>query len=1027
MMAVDLVASTEILQEIGEERVYDLLQHVLAVAKQSVITNGGVVIDTAGDGLLAAFGAPRALENASFQACKAASMFQSEIEKDATALAQRFGVRPEFRIGIAGGNVMVVQVSSDEVKVVGDPVNLAARLQAKAAPREILLSEDIWRETEGFLQTIDRGLVDIKGFAETVQVHSLVAIAPVRSRFEGTQRGGFSALVSREAELEQVVSDLDARCGPNIVGIVGLAGIGKSRLLFEVIATLPDGRPVYVGQCAPTGQAGFAPIYDMIRQASPASPDADFGAVLIDLHAAFPTVCDADLITSVAGPADEKVDTLTRALQERDALLAILRGLYRVQAAVFVIEDVHWIDTATHDLIDLLKDDPVPLIVTCRPTTIPAWLADLKQTKLELQRLSSADIRTIVEARFTQTVSPQLADVIAIKSEGIPLIAEEIARALEQANALVMGSDGLDVKDGDHTFLTGNLQQLVLSRVDRLPSAQKELLQIASAIGRGFAADVLMAAAGTKNVDLILSAMAGLVEPQIKGHWRFSHALIRDAVYAGLLSGQRTGIHYQVAVAIETLRPNAPESASQLAYHFTNANVPAKAVAYLIASAELQLGVYAVVDADQSLERAMQMIEADPSVITDDQLGLMAATWLQALDAAAKHARSEEIASRILPRLEGVGYTPNLGKARTLAAMALTHRTDYRTAKDLSLQTLHEAETAGDALGAAWAKVTLMRVYDETFWEPIETIERLAKEIAPVAEATGDRYLGMTALYLLSAAYRSFGSRIRALEVADEIANVAKTHNDRRAQAYAQWSRAIIYSVEGNPEASYDIVKSTVREAIPGTADHLVSTCIEIFGLCFFRPVAEVRAKLAEIRAHVGVLGDHNLIHSMDWVAAMLAFKNGNLVLGWKLINALIDELNRRGNINILRQAYILRSEIVLSIAGLIDLGAEAPPDRPVFAKDRPGLADVLLFARLKLTAKRKATADLNRYIAIHPVRVGTHYARAQIGLGLIAMSNKDHAKARKLLIIGRDIAVIEGMPLLLKRADHALNAMPTQ
>jgi class 3 adenylate cyclase len=1025
MMAVDMVDFTQILQEIGAESVYALLQHVLTRARNSVEAHGGYVIDTAGDGLLAAFGAPRALENASLQACKAAWTFHQDIAAELPALAKRFGTTPQFRTGIAGGNVMVVQVSAYEVKVVGDSVNLAARLQANAAPDQILLSEDIRRETDGFLQTRDQGQAVIKGYADPVVHHSLVAIAALRSRFEGAQRGGGgTAFVSRKTELDQVIADLDALSGPNIVAIIGAPGIGKSRLLYEVLANLPTDRPVYVGQCAPTGQAGFGPIYDIIRQASPAPPDASFAAVLNDLHVAHPQICDASMITSVAAPADEKTDMLTRALQERDALLAILRGLYRLKAAVFVIEDVHWIDSATHDLIDLLKDDPVPMIITCRPTMQPVWIGDLDRTTLTLGPLSHPDIKMIVQAGFTQPLSPALADEIATKAEGNPLIAEEIARALHEGDALSTGPDGLELKDGNHTVLTGNLQQLVLSRVDSLPDAQKAILQVAAAIGRDFSTDVLMAATGQIDIDSVLAGMLGLIERHDQGQWRFAHALIRDAVYAGLLSGQRAEIHYKIAVALEGIGENSSDSTSLLAYHFTHANVPTKAVPYLTKSAQIQLSVYAVEEADQSLEQAMQLIEADPQIISDDALGSMAATWFRILDISTKHARSKSVADRILPRLEALEYTSDLGKARTLSAMALTHLRDYPTAHSRCHQTLRDAQVAGDALGVAWAKVTLMRIYEETYWEPIETVERLAAEVAPVAAATGDRHLAMTSLYLLSSIYRSSGSRIRALNVANQIADAAKTQNDRRARAFAQWSRALIFTVEGNPEATFASVTVSKRDAIPGTADHFASVCIELFAISFLHPVDDVRAKLHPLRAKVWDLGDYNLIHSLDWIEAVLAFKNGNLALGWRLINLLIEDVNDKGNINLIRQAYILRSEILLTIAGLIDPDAEAPPDRPVFAKDKPGLADVMLFLRLKLTAKRRATADLKHYIAIHPVQAGAHYARAQIGLGLIAMARNDRQTAENLLRKGYEIAVAEGLLLLQARAEDGLKRL---
>ncbi len=1020
MLAVDMVDFTRILQQLGDERVFALLEHVLAMAKAQVTAHGGQVIDTAGDGFLAAFGAPRALENASLQACKAAWAFQQGIAGDVDALHAKFGVAPQFRSGIAGGNVMVIKGRDQDVKVVGDSVNLAARLQAIADPGCIVLSEDIRRETDGFLQTSDLGPQPVKGYRVAVLVHQMDGVTAPRSRFEGARHSAAPAFVSREVELDQI---LDAQSSAGISAIIGPPGIGKSRLLFEVIGRMKD-RPVFVGQCAPMGQVGFAPIYDIIRQASSVGAEPDFTVALDALHKSQPEICDPALIAQAIQPKDDHTDPLTRVLQERDALMAILRGLSRLNGAVFVIEDVHWIDTATHDLIGLLKDDPVPLIATSRPTHLPVWIDPNAPTTFNLQPLKQADIRSIVETGFARAISPAMADDIAQKSEGNPLIAVEIARALRQGDALHDGPDGLEIKGDSHDYLTGNLQQMVLSRVDRLPENQKAMLQVAAAIGRDFPTDILNAATEQDDCTSDLDQMVGLVEATSGGGWRFAHALIRDAVYAGLLTGAKAGIHHRIAIAIEQSPTKVTERTSQLAYHFVQAGVPPRAVHYLIKSAKLQLATYALEEADQNLEQAMQMIEADPTVIDDMALGEMAATWFHVLDISVQHNRSRAIATRIFPRLEKAGYTPDLGKARTSHAMALTHLRDYETALKLAKTTLTDAGIAGDALGAAWAKVVLMRIYEETNWEPLETVERLAAEVEPVAVAAGDRFLAMTALYLLSSIYRSSGRRVRALAVADTIADAARTQNDRRALSFAQWSRALVYTVEGNPEATYRAVKVSMRDAIPGTADYYASTCIEVFAHSFMYPVADVRKRLHPLRARVWELGDYNLIHSLDWIEVVLAVKNGNLALGWRLINALIKDVDAKGNMNLIRQTYILRSEILLAIAGLIDPDAEAPEGRPVFAKDKPGIADIALFVQLKLTAKRRAAADLKTFTTNLGGPRGAHFARAQIGLGLIALSNREHKRAETLLKEGLEIANAEGMALLMKRAEDALRKL---
>ena len=1014
-MSVDMVGSTQILQEIGQEKAFGLIQAVLALAGQAIKAHGGYVIDTAGDGVLAAFGAPQALENAPLQACRAAIAFREDISAKRSEFETTFGLFPQFRTGIAGGNVMVVEVGADQVKVVGDSVNLAARLQAKAAPGQIVLSDDILREVDGYVQATSLGIVSIKGFSDQIQHHSMDAMTTVRSRFEGLQRRGLTAFISRETELAQVLRRLTDQDEPQIIGVIGPAGIGKSRLIYEVMEKLPASRPIFIGQCAPTGQTTFGPLQNMVRQASSASADASFGDVLTALLEVYPTLCDPDLITSFLSPAEEALDPLNRVLRERDALLAVLRGLYRETQAVFVLEDAHWVDEATRDLISILVDAPVPMIVSSRPNSAPRWLHDTNT--LTLPPLAHTDIQSIAEARLVQSVARPLAEMIAEKSEGIPLIAEEIARALQQSGALQDRGDGLEIIDEKQSLLTGNLQQLVLSRVDRLPALHKQLLQCAAVIGRDFATATLVQASGMQNASRDLKEMIGLVEPFGEKSWRFTHALIRDAVYAGLLTEQRSALHAEIGSVLEAQHGTAP----QLAYHFAEAGNPEKAVTYFIKTAEGQLGSYALAEADRSLEHAMELIEASADVISDQDFAHMAELWLRITNNTAHYDRSRQIAERMFPRLDRMPYSTDVAIARMFEAMAMTHRRDYVGSLEITKATLRAAEKADDSLGAGWAKVVLMRIYEETHWESLKTVEALAAEILPVARAHGDGFLSMTAYYLLSTVYRSAGRRADAVRIADELEASALENKDRRAGAFAQWARAVIHAGDGNPEATLATVLLNKDAAIPGTADHLASTCIELSARVFLEPIDQVKEDLETLQRDLIARDDFNLVHSMNWVEFIMLVRHGELAKAWRLLNWLDKDTTAKGNVNYVRQVAISKTELLLAIAGLTDPDSEEPSERPRFPKARPKIADIWMFLKLRVIAKREAAKQFAIYHDIQPGRAGSHDIRAKIGLGLLAKAKKDHATAKQLLREGLAEATAQNMKVLQRRAEGGL------
>ncbi|SEW42818.1 Predicted ATPase [Cognatiyoonia koreensis] len=1009
ILSTDMVGSTRITQEIGNEKVYELLQHVLGLVREEVEAHGGHVVDTAGDGILAAFGAPRALENASVQVCAAANAFRRRLNAERQTLAKRFGVIPSFRTGIAGGNAMIAHENDDSIKVVGDPVIQATRLQTIAGPGDVLVTLDIQREIDGFATTTDLGFQPIKGFDDPVHIHALGEMLEAITRFDGTRRRGMVGFVSRKKELDQAVSSVLSQERPRILLVSGVAGVGKSRLVHEVVAKVPDDRTVCFGQCIPTGQTPFGPIYEILRQVIGHAGPPD--AVLRKLT----DYCDAENLRVVLDP---KTDALTRALQEREILTEILRQLSKQKAIIFVIEDIHWIDSASNDLLAGLACEPLPLIVTARPTYAAEWARDDGVSKVVLSPLSDSEIGEIVVARFASPVSPELNGLVARKSEGIPLIAEEIIRALKSGSQLVETPDGLGLGEGETGFVTGNLQHLVLARVDRLSASQKAALQLASVIGRDFSTSLLKKAMNT-HVDL--AGLGDIVEQKDDDHFRFVHALIRDAVYGSLLSSERRMAHGRVAQALESLADT--ETFARLADHFTQAENAAKAVKYLVQAAQQSLQSYALRDVDILLEQAMQYIEADPTLIEPESFASLAMTWIRALDQLGSFGQVLDVGTRLLPHLQthSLGHEANM--VRNLSAIALTHTRDYAAAEQLAQKVLAEAETTHDALGAAWAKLALLRTYEETYWRPPDWIIDLADQIIPVAEAENDTHLAMMTLYQKSAVYRSSGRRRLALETADKIASYSRTHNDRRGRSYALWARALVSIVEGTPEQAYQTVQDGRKHVIPGSADAVVVNMVELYCRIFRDPPSVMKPLLERYRAAVIGRPDYNLIHSADLSLILIAFKERRLADGWRMINQIMPEIAHSGNVNMWRQYLHLRAELLLILAGLVDPELENPTPNGPFETKKPGMRDAITFAFLRLRWKKIAERDLHKAIALDPLKCGAHFARAHIGLGLIAKSRGRTSDAIKHLETGYQSAAEEGLTLLLCRAERALSS----
>ncbi|MEM9707658.1 MAG: AAA family ATPase [Pseudomonadota bacterium] len=1017
ILSADMVGFTDTARRIGPEKAYDLLDRVMSLVSERIGAEGGHVIDTAGDGLLAAFGAPEAIENASLRACRAGLSIQEALEREKSEFEMDFDAAPQLRIALAGGNALVAMAPLGGVKLVGDPINLAARLQAEAAPGTVLLNTTIQDETAGHVDTESLGTFMLKGFDEPVPGYRLTGLTEGATLFEAAANRGQGRFVSRKADLARLIDVVGSEARTAIV--TGPPGIGKSRLAFEALADLETRHAIYAGQCAQSGgRVAYAPLMDCLRQAAGTAPRASRKETLSAVTDRFPGIVGSDELNRFLDQHSEQFDPLERSLADREFLVRIFSGLANA-GGILVVEDVHWVDASTGSVLAALAERALPMILTCRPDFAASWFQHPNVTLIELSALEDQDIQAIAEDRLRGTLSPGLAAFFASKSDGVPLVAEEIVRALDQGARLRQSDDGLTLSEPDGTILTGNLEQLVLSRIEHLSPDQKATLRMAATIGRDFSEDLLEAALGRSPGLTEMAAQPGLLEPAGPGECRFAHALIRDAVYEGLLSTHRKSAHLAVAEAMG--KTDGAENFAALASHYLASPHPERATKPLLEAARESLRAADMLDVDARLETAYGFVAADPDLLNDADYRSLAVSWLRALELIGDFTRLEAIGEKLMPRMMRGPYSPELGIFQTLMAIALCHTRDYREAQALAERTQREAEAHGDTWGAAWSKVPLMRIYDETGWKGWQEIEVLAGEIAPVAEARGDNHLAMSARYLLCSGYRSSGFRGKALEVADEIKRFSETHNERRAAGYSRWARAMIYAIEGNPEAARSVLEDGRSEAIPGSADERVSDGIALFSAALLDAPGAVRPKVERLRAESRALGDLNITNGMEYVRALIEIRAGRLAMAWRLLTDNIPILEREENTNFIRQFYVTRAEVSLAVLKLIDPSAEAPPGRTQPQKSRPSISDIARFFSLKLFGKDWAERDYLACLNYERSDQGAHFARCHIGLGLIAGARNDHRKAKYHLETGLRAAEEEDLKLLAARARKSL------
>ena len=470
-----------------------------------------------------------------------------------------------------------------------------------------------------------------------------------------------------------------------------------------------------------------------------------------------------------------------------------------------------------------------------------------------------------------EQVPDELALLVDSRAEGNPLFVEETLRFLRAGGHITSGEGGIRYSAPQtDRVMPGNLQHLIMSRVDALPADERALLQLASAFGRRFFSDDLERVARSA---VPIAAAIGvfvrqeLVEPDPglgdKG-FRFKHALIRDALYESILSTNRRAMHERIARDLEaSAADRLGEVAEFLAYHYAEAQASDKAVEYLWQSAVKSMKLYSIAEADRQLGEAVRLISIHANAVTDERYGDIASAWLRVADQSGNWTRVREVAAQVLPRLRARGPSTALSHALTYLALAHTHLRDYRTAHELADEARLLAERMGDPLALAWSKMAHMRIYEETNWKGRDALIQLADEIAPVAETCNDTHLGLTVRFVLASSFQSQGLCRRAREAAGELLRFGELHRDRRALGYGRWLLSRIAYTEENFQEALAHADACLAVAMPNTSDDKVGKAFRAGSLIRLGELEKGMAEISRCEADLQKKSDIGLLHTV--------------------------------------------------------------------------------------------------------------------------------------------------------------------
>jgi class 3 adenylate cyclase len=652
----DIEGSMELAESSDPELWRELLERFLAIVGDAVHAYEGTVNRFTGDGAMALFGAPTAHEDHARRACHAALRLQEALADYGRELKRDHGLEFAVRLGLNSGEVVVGVVGQNlemEYTAIGHTVGLAARMQEAAEPGKPYLTGTTATLVAGHFALEDLGELHVKGAREPVHAFALTGVGAARTRLDAAAGRGFSPLVGRGPDLAALEAALNrARTGGQVVGVVAEPGAGKSRLCREFAERCRErGIRVTVGGGLARGRRmPLLAVIEMLRAYFGITTDDDpqaarakvtdvlvgeDGGELLPVLFEFLGVPDPDRPM----PAQMAPEARQRALFT--AMRRIVEAAPEEGPTLLVIEDLHWLDDGSEaflaNLVESLPGTRTLLVVNFRPEYQAEWMRRSYYEQLPLAPLERDQTATLVEALAGRDPSLDgLAELIAERTGGNPFFIEEVVQRLAETGSLDGARGDYRLTHAiDEIDIPPSVQALLAARIDRLPEAEKAVLQCAAVIGREFSEAVLRRVTGLRERELAATlqalASAELVYPQLlhpEARYAFRHPLTQDVAYRSQLREPLAGTHAAAADALEQLYPDRQdELAAVISSHLEHAREPLQAARWG-ARAAAWAGQRHPAEALRHWRRVRTLVGDKPESSDAAGLALVAYNWI---------------------------------------------------------------------------------------------------------------------------------------------------------------------------------------------------------------------------------------------------------------------------------------------------------------------------------------------------------------------------------------------------------------
>ena len=585
VMFCDMIGFTPLSENLDPETMYTMMDQVYEILIHKVHDYEGTVNEMTGDGIMALFGAPIALEDAPQRTLRAAISIHREMIRFNEKLKQAKGGLPpiQMRIGIHTGLVVVGTLGNDlrvEFKAVGDTVNLAARMEQLAEPGTTYVTEDTFKLTEGYFRFEALGDKEIKGKKKSLRVYRVIAPSRRRTHFDVSTERGLTPLVGRQRELELVIDGYERSTEGRgqAISVISEAGIGKSRLLYEFRKAVTNEDVTFLeGRCLSYSRnVAYYPIVDLLKanfdiqdtdtdQETREKVTKGLQSMKVDEASALPYLLE---LLSVKESGIDQIPLSPEARQERtiEAIKKIVLRGSEIRPLIMATEDLHWMDSSSEDvmkeLLESIAGTRVFLIFTYRPEFVHTWGSRSYHSQVTLNRLSNRETLTMATNILdVPYIERSLEDLILQKTEGIPFFIEEFIKSLKDLRIIERKDKTYQLsRDIKKLSIPSTIQSVIMARVDALTEGTKEVLRTGSVIEREFSYDLIKSVTGLPEQEL-LSHLSTLKDSELlyergiypKSTYIFRHALTREVVYDSILIKKKKQLHEKIAGIMEEI------------------------------------------------------------------------------------------------------------------------------------------------------------------------------------------------------------------------------------------------------------------------------------------------------------------------------------------------------------------------------------------------------------------------------------------------------------------------------------------